>query len=56
LHQLSHRSRMTEKVSLGFPKGYNEAYRPIAEFAHFMTYMILWAHSVRIHQNCAACD
>jgi hypothetical protein len=34
LHQLSHRSRVTEKVSLGFPKEYVEAYEPRAGFAH----------------------
>jgi hypothetical protein len=34
LHQPSHRSRVTEKVSLGFPQGQVEVYRPIAGFAH----------------------
>jgi hypothetical protein len=34
LHQPSHRSRVTEKVSLGFPKEYVEAYKPTEGFAH----------------------
>jgi hypothetical protein len=34
LHQPSHRSRVTEKASHGFPKGYVEVYEPRAGFVH----------------------
>jgi hypothetical protein len=49
LHQPSQRSRVTKKVSLGFPMEYVEAYASRAGFVHPRDGKMLWAHSVRFH-------
>jgi hypothetical protein len=47
LHQSSHHSRVTEKVSLGFPVKYVEAYASRARFVYPHDEKIPWVHSVR---------
>jgi hypothetical protein len=49
LHQPTHHSRVTEKLSLGFPMEYVDAYASRAGFVHPRDEKILWVHSVRFH-------